>query len=139
MVHIPVKKSRSSKLQSRWEGPYIVVQCRQGNTYRVKKADNFRKRLTRHHDQLQRLENRPPRFNNHKTTLPEAPAQIAHTHPTTDRSPSEEEDVSDVETEENSSAAESEVDRQEPRRREMRERRPPDRLGDWEYATEESE
>lgn len=37
-----------SKLQSCWQGPYIVVKCLEGNTYHIKHAKTFRKRLLRH-------------------------------------------------------------------------------------------
>ena len=62
MVHFPPKPGQSSKLQLTWQGPYIVVQCRQGNTYRVKRDDNFRKRILRHHDQLRLFHDRPAKL-----------------------------------------------------------------------------
>ena len=51
-----------SKLQSRWQGPFIVVKCLQGNTYRIKLASNFRKRFLRHRDQLRVHHTRPARL-----------------------------------------------------------------------------
>ena len=52
MMHVPPPPGFPSKLQSRWQGPFIVVKCLQGNIYRIKQANNFRKRFLRHCDQL---------------------------------------------------------------------------------------
>ena len=49
-------------MQSRWQGPFTVVKCVQGNTYRIKQANNFRKRFLRHRDQLRVLRARPERL-----------------------------------------------------------------------------
>ena len=64
LVYSPQKKGQAKTLHKAWQGPYIVIQCREGNTYRVKKADNFRKRFIRHHDQLQLFHTRPRRLRN---------------------------------------------------------------------------
>ncbi|KAF0295668.1 Disks large 1 [Amphibalanus amphitrite] len=58
----PPKPGRPGKLQPRWDGPYIVVECRQGNVYLIKKADNFRRRYVRHHDRLKPFEDRGERL-----------------------------------------------------------------------------
>ena len=58
----PPKPGRPGKLQPRWDGPYIVVECRQGNVYLIKKADNFRRRFVRHHDRLKPFEDRGERL-----------------------------------------------------------------------------
>ena len=52
LVHTPQRKGKASALHKPWTGPYIVIQSREGNTYRLKKADNFRKRIIRHADQI---------------------------------------------------------------------------------------
>ena len=62
VAHFPPKPGQSSKLQPIWQGPYIVVQCRQGNTYRVKRADNFCKRIPWHYDQLRPFHDRPAKL-----------------------------------------------------------------------------
>ena len=62
MMHFPPRPGFPSKLQSRWQGPFIVVKCLQGNTYRIKLASNFRKRFVRHSDQLRVLHTRPARL-----------------------------------------------------------------------------
>ena len=59
LIYKPQKKGRASALHKPWVGPYIIIQCREGNTFRVKKADNFRKRFIRHHDQLRYFWPRP--------------------------------------------------------------------------------
>ena len=59
MMHVPPRPGFPSKLQSRWQGPFIVVKCLQGNTYRLKLASNFRKRFLQHRDQLRVLHTRP--------------------------------------------------------------------------------
>jgi hypothetical protein len=122
------------------EGPYIVV-------YSVVKATRteLRRRTTFGRDSFDITINcNVSRTVPQDSTIPNThypSAQKAHTHRTRERGSSEEEAVSDVETEEeeNLSVAEREVDRQEPRRRGMRKRRPPDRFGEWEYITDDSE
>ena len=63
LIYSPPKKGQAKALHKAWKGPYIVIQCRQGNTYRVKKADNFRQRLIRHQDQLRPFHTRPAHLN----------------------------------------------------------------------------
>ena len=58
----PPKPGQAGKLQPRWDGPYIVVECRQGDVYLIKKADNFRRRYVRHHDYLKPFESREGRL-----------------------------------------------------------------------------
>ena len=41
-----------TKLQSCWQGPFIVVKCLEGNTFHIKHAKNFQQRLLRHSDKL---------------------------------------------------------------------------------------
>ena len=62
MMHIPPRPGFPSKLQSRWQGPFIVVKCLQANTYHIKLASNFRKRYLRHRDQLRVHHSRPERL-----------------------------------------------------------------------------
>ena len=61
-MRCPKKPGLPSKLQARWDGPYIVVACRQGNTYQIKKEDNFRRRFVRHHDELKPFMTRSERL-----------------------------------------------------------------------------
>lgn len=49
-------------MQNLWQGPYVVVKCLQGNTYRLKHQQNFRKRASRHSDQLRVASTRPERL-----------------------------------------------------------------------------
>ena len=70
LIYVPPKPGMSTKLQPRWQGPYIVVQCREGHIYRLKKADSFRKRILRHRDQLRPFYERPQKLN--------PPAQVPH-------------------------------------------------------------
>ncbi|KAK3730340.1 hypothetical protein QZH41_011251 [Actinostola sp. cb2023] len=59
LVYSPTRKGQVKSLHRAWAGPYIVIQCREGNTYRIKNSDNFRQRFIRHHDQLRYLHSRP--------------------------------------------------------------------------------
>ncbi|KAK3731817.1 hypothetical protein QZH41_020181 [Actinostola sp. cb2023] len=52
LFYSPTRKGQVKSLHRAWAGPYIVIQCREGNTYRIKNSDNFRQRFIRHHDQL---------------------------------------------------------------------------------------
>ena len=61
-IKIPKKPGQPGKLQTRWDGPFIVICCREGNTYRVKREDNFRKRYIRHHDQMKPFQPREGRL-----------------------------------------------------------------------------
>ena len=82
MMHVSPRPGLPSKLQSRWQGPFIVVKCLQGNTYRIKQANNFRKRFLRHRDQLRVLRARPERLrptqgehgSGHTVIVPPVPA-----------------------------------------------------------------
>ncbi|KAK3699102.1 hypothetical protein QZH41_008905, partial [Actinostola sp. cb2023] len=59
LVYSPTRKGQVKSLHRAWAGPYIVIQCREGNTYRIKNSNNFRQRFIRHHDQLRYLHSRP--------------------------------------------------------------------------------
>ena len=61
-MKVPMRPGMPRKIQSRWAGPFIVISCRQGNTYRIKKEDNFRQRYLRHFDQLKPVERREERL-----------------------------------------------------------------------------
>ena len=82
LMHVPPRPGFPSKLQSRWQGPFIVVKCLQGNTYRIKQANNFRKRFLRHRDQLRVPRTRPERLrptegangSGHTVIVPPVPA-----------------------------------------------------------------
>ena len=85
MMHVQPRPGFPSKLQSRWQGPFIVVKCLQGNTYRIKQANNFRKRFLRHRDQLRVLRAcqerlRPTQGKNgsgHTEIVPPVPAMLS--------------------------------------------------------------
>ena len=62
MMYEPPKPGFPAKLQNLWQGPYVVVKCLQGNTYRLKHQRNFRKRVLRHRDQLRVVSTRPERL-----------------------------------------------------------------------------
>ena len=44
------------------EGPFLVVKCLQGNTYRIKQTSNFRKQFLRHRDQVRLFRSRQVRL-----------------------------------------------------------------------------
>ena len=67
-MKIPPKPGTPGKLQARWSGPFIVVQCRQGNTFWIKREDNFRQRFLRHHDQLKPVERRQDHLQKDRVT-----------------------------------------------------------------------
>ena len=67
-IKIPKKPGQPGKLQSRWDGPFIVICSRQGNTYRVKREDDFRKRYIRHHDQMKPFQTREDRLQGSEQT-----------------------------------------------------------------------
>ena len=69
LVHTPQRKGKASALHKPWAGPYIVIQSREGNTYRLKKADNFRKRIIRHADQIRPIHPRPPRLYSNESKI----------------------------------------------------------------------
>ena len=58
----PPRPGYPTKLQSCWQGPFIIVKCLEGNTYRIRHPKKFRKRLLRHRDQLRVLHTRPERL-----------------------------------------------------------------------------
>ena len=58
----PPRPGFPTKLQSCWQGPFIIVKCLEGNTYRIRHPKKFRKRLLRHRDQLRVLHTRPERL-----------------------------------------------------------------------------
>ena len=62
MMYAPPRPGFPTKLQSCWQGPFIVVKCLEGNTFRIKHAKNFRQRLLRHRDRLRVLHTRPERL-----------------------------------------------------------------------------
>ena len=77
MMYEPPKPGFPTKLQNLWQGPYVVVKCLQGNTYRLKHQRNFRKRVLRHRDQLRVVSTRPERLR------PKTPATPAREEPHT--------------------------------------------------------
>ena len=90
MMHVPSKPGSPSKLQNRWQGPYVVVKCLQGNTYRIKHQENFRKRFLRHRDQLRVINTRPERLRHTPVTLQTEDSPTAlQTRPQNDDSPTQ--------------------------------------------------
>ena len=160
-MKIPLKPGLPGKLQARWSGPFIVVQCRQGNTYWIKREDNFRQRFLRHHDQLKPVERRgdhlqascrpaeggrppgcqtPPTDGRPTRGASHPPGPVtASGQSVTDSD--EDEAVDDGEVDDGDESEEdTEVGEPVPRqadvptgelRRSTRERKPPDRLGEW--------
>ena len=159
-VKIPKKPGQPGKLQTRWDGPFVVVSCREGNTYRLKKDNDFRKRLLRHHDQMKPFQSREARLQSSEEPIAGQRNGSATGHTvrawysgTEDAHPAHEGDYvaadSDSETDLQVDDAEDEDD--EPQedeqaqpelpppaedpppvpRRTARERRPPDRFGEW--------
>ena len=157
-MKIPPKPGTPGKLQARWSGPFIIVQCRQGNTYLIKKEDNFRQRFLRHHDQLKPVEPREDHLQASNRTADGRGLQDRRPSPTKDQTqqgksqhpgpvtapkesiPDADEDEVD-ETEDEDGDGEDDSDEGEPvphpdvpareLRRSTRERKPPDRLGEW--------
>ena len=137
MVHSPPKPGQSSKLQPIWQGPYIVVQCRQGNTYCVKRADNFRKRILRHHDQLRTFHDRPAKLCSTESSA-DAPALVGPKsssppvkHPKLPKST-----LTLAESDSESEVEYGPVQVNPQLRRGMRQRCPPIRFGDWEGGSD---
>ena len=138
----PPKPGRPGKLQPRWDGPYIVVECRQGNVYLIKRADNFRRRYVRHHDRLKPFEGREERL---AAPPPAGTAPAGEEREDGQRDPSDESSDSspslDEERTEQSSSASDESDEEAeaasgdppPPRRGSRARRPASRWpeGQW--------
>ena len=75
LIYSPPKKGQAKALHKAWKGPYIVIQCRQGNTYRVKKADNFRQRLIRQQDQLRPFHTRPAHLSKQTEPVSDVPQE----------------------------------------------------------------
>ena len=156
-IKIPKKPGQPGKLQPRWDGPFVVICCRQGNTYRVKKEDDFRKRYIRHHDQMKPFESREARLQNTERPLAGQDRPVGGpstrdgrdffrngTLPQQERGESESDSETDAEQQEPEEEEETEEEEQaqpefpppadEPppmTRRTERERRPPDRYGEW--------
>ena len=138
----------------------MVVSCRQGNTYLIKREDNFRQRFTRHYDQLKPFEPREDRL----VRLPQMdPAtrgpgnQERNPNPVPAReeldSDDSEEEVEDDEEDDDDEDGDEDDDEDDPDdyqdaepmpriaqaaeppgvpfRRGTRQRKPPDRFGDW--------
>ena len=154
-MKVPKRPGMPGKLQARWAGPFIVITCMQGNTYRIKKADNFRLRFIRHFDQLKPVEQREKKL---QTQIKEEDRQTGpgpseqrqrvgmeegggtpRGRPTEQISlDSETSDEDDVESEEeqeqdenNQQEQEQGTDPQAQPRRGEREKQPPDRYGEW--------
>ena len=71
MMYVPPKPGFPTNLQNLWQGPYVVVKCLQGNTYRLKHQQNFCKRVLHHRDQLRIVSTRPERLRPKTPTTPE--------------------------------------------------------------------
>ena len=52
---VRVRHSNGGKTEPRWKGPYEVIQVLEWNTYRLKLCSNFKIRLRRNHNQLERF------------------------------------------------------------------------------------
>jgi hypothetical protein len=55
-----IPRINRQKTQTRWQGPYEIVQVREGGTYRLKNVSNFRDRVIRHHRYLRPYRRRDP-------------------------------------------------------------------------------
>ena len=152
-MKVPRRPGMPGKLQTRWEGPFIVITCMQGNTYRIKKADNFRQRYIRHFDQLKPVEQRKERLQNQtkeegKQTGQRSSAQrhmdgvkagsgmpSGHTNEEmwleSETSECDEDEVEEEQDENNQQEVPQTSEAQAGPRRSERERQPPDRYGDW--------
>ena len=80
MMYAPPRPGYPTKLQSCWQGLFIVLKCLEGNTFRIKHAKKFRQRLLRHHDQLRVLHTGPERL---QPTYSENPTSSPTVVPTT--------------------------------------------------------
>ena len=132
LVHTPQRKGKASALHKPWAGPYIVIESREGNTYRLKKADNFRKRIIRHADQIRPIHPRPPRLQQRIENTQVDPK--SNGEQTLDPKPvcNQPNDHTGEEHSENRGERETE----EPGRG-QRVRRAPQRFGDWTYSSED--
>ena len=61
----------SIKITKSLEGTYVVAKCFQGNVYRLKNQENFRKRVLRHRDQLGVVTTSPERLRLKTPATPE--------------------------------------------------------------------
>ena len=146
-MKIPQKPGQPGKVQPRWDGPFIVIGCRQGNTYRIKREDNFRHRFIRHFNQLKPVERRQ----SHLTRQVDREQEEGAGEQTTDdtaRQPrlpdsleiwDSDSDLDESEDEEGHTEA-AEVTAEQPTaardiphplRRTARRGRPPERYGEW--------
>lgn len=142
-MKIPQKPGTPGKVQPRWDGPFVVISCRQGNTYRIKREDNFRHRFIRHFNQLKPVGRRLPHLTDRED-------EKEKTGPATKQEPREPRDGPrndefwDTESESDSERSaghgeDAEVTADQPmathviphRRRSERRGRPPDRYGEW--------
>ena len=154
-MKVPKKPGMSGKIQTTGEGPFIVIGCMQGNTYRIKKADNFRQRYIRHFDQLKLVEQRDGRLQDqtkeeekqtehrpaaqrHKVWKKEdsgkkmGPNDVERCRDSEDlEGDGHEEDEEQEQDENNQQEVTQRTETQAEPRRSGRERRPPDRYGDW--------
>ena len=146
-MKIPQKPGLPGKVQPRWDGPFIVISCRQGNTYRIKRENNFRHRFIRHFDQLKpvgrRQEHLTTQVDGDQTTgAGERTTDETSRHPTLtcnreiwdSDSELDESETDDGQAEEAEATAEQPTAAREvphqPRRSERR-GRPPERYGEW--------
>ena len=154
-MKVPKRVGMPGKLQTRWEGPFIIISCRQGNTYRVKKEDNFRQRYVRHYDELKPVEQRNERLQDECGRKQNAEQQSTRPRLTVEKRDAkreeeqslqqaqdmwdsdgleeeeEEEQEEDGNSEENSTERAARAQPQTEVRRSARERHPPDRYGEW--------
>ena len=137
IVHFPPRPGQSSKLQPIWQGPYIVVQCRQGNTYRVKRADNFRKRILRHHDRQRPFHDRPAKLRSTESSA-DAPILVGpkSSSPAVKQPQPPKPTLTLAESDSESEVEDRPVRVNPQLRRGMRQRRPPIRFGDWEGGSD---
>jgi len=154
LVYSPTRKGQVKSLHRAWAGPYIVIQCREGNTYRIKNSDNFRQRFIRHHDQLRYLHSRPlhltkpsqadvtddkPVHDIQPSGVPKKPTTSTNTVPPSTSLPTfgdsddesdEDSDNGEGEPQENGEAPGGSTE-PETARRSQRQRREPQRFGEW--------
>ena len=146
LIYSPPKKGQAKALHKAWQGPYIVIQCRQGNTYRVKKADNFRQRLIRHQDQLRPFHTRPAHLSKQIESEDDAPHEDSLPNSNTAQTRSsfltfeDWEDEAEESTDNTNIIPQENYQHEEDRdgpveqigsRRSQRQRRGPQRYGDW--------
>ncbi|KAK3736098.1 hypothetical protein QZH41_003542 [Actinostola sp. cb2023] len=157
LVYSPTRKGQVKSLHRAWAGPYIVIQCREGNTYRIKNSDNFRQRFIRHHDQLRYLHSRPlhltkpsqadvtddkPVHDIQPSGVPKKPTTSTNTVPPSTSLPTfgdsddesdEDSDNGEGEPQENGEAPGGSTE-PETARRSQRQRREPQRFGEYDVS-----